>query len=352
MGSHHELFTILEAMLQAAGVSGNEQAVAAALNQQLERAGCVVPALKHDSLGNHWLHFGPEGEPQRLLVAHMDEIGFRITSIRPDGFCRVAPIGGIDAQLWEGTLVHVHTEGGVVPGCFAPVSLHVTTRQGHGPDKRLSASELHLDLGVRSADAVAELGVKVLDSITWPKVVTRLAGELVQARSLDDRFGCTALIRVAAALTAQPPGVRTVLAWAVQEEVGLRGARLLAKRFPDCREVIAVDSYTIGGGPRDNSQFDGPKLGGGAAFRCWDATTLLPDAERRMVLAKLEALGHKVQYGHMPGGNDASVFEDSGARILAFGVPLQYSHSAVERIHLGDLAALAALLEDWCRTEC
>ncbi len=345
-----ELFAVLEALLSVPGVSGNEQGVASCVSALLEERGVPASALQRDSIGNHWLHIGPEGEPQRLLVAHMDEIGFRITSIRPDGFCRVAPIGGIDAQLWEGTLVHVHAEGGIVPGCMAPVSLHVTTRQGHGPDKRMSASDLHLDLGVRSAEAVASLGVKVLDSITWPKVVTRLAGELVQARSLDDRFGCTALLLTAAALWKSPPDVPTVLAWAVQEEVGLRGARLLARRFPQCREVIAVDSYTIGGGPRDNTQFDGPRLGGGAAFRCWDATTLLPDAERRSTLAKLESLGHTLQYGHMPGGNDASVFEDSGARILAFGVPLQYSHSAVERIHLGDLAALTALLEDWCRT--
>ncbi|MCC7477601.1 M28 family peptidase [bacterium] len=351
MSQHGELYAVLEALLQVPGVSGNEQNVATRIAELLGQRGLSPGQLQSDSLGNHWLQLGPPGEPVRLLVAHMDEIGFRVTSIRPDGFCRVAPLGGIDAQLWEGTLVHVHTQHGAVPGCIAPVSLHVTTRQGHGPDKRLTASDLLLDLGARSAADVAALGVQLLDSITWPKVVTRLAGDLVQARSLDDRFGCTALVELAVALLQTPPAEPTVLAWAVQEELGLRGARAFARRFPACREVIAVDSYTIGGSPRDNTQFDGPRLGGGAAFRCWDATTMLPDLQRRAVLQRLEQLGHSVQFGHMPGGNDASVFEDSGARILAFGVPLMYSHSAVERIHLGDLAALISLLTDWCRTE-
>jgi putative aminopeptidase FrvX len=346
------LYDRLAALAQIYGVSGNEAAVAAEVRRQLAAGGIDPARLASDQLGNHWLHCGPAGEPQRLLVAHLDEIGLRITSMRPDGLCRVVPIGGIDPQLWEGVAVLVHTAAGPVPGCIAPVSLHVTQRQGLGPKARLEITDLLLDLGCSSAGEVAGLGVALLDSVTYMKQPQRVGpgGQLVQARSLDDRFGCTALVEVALALQAAPPEVPTVLAWVVQEEVGLRGSAVLAQRFAQCAEVIAVDSYTIAATPRDNQQFAAARLGGGPVLRCFDATTLVPDSMRRALLDKTAALGCDVQYGYMPGGNDASVFEAGGAGVLGFGVPLTYSHSAVERIHLGDLAGLCALLIAWCGT--
>jgi putative aminopeptidase FrvX len=343
-----EVLAQLTALIEAAGVSGSEGPVAAVVERELQRAGYAERAIESDYLGNRWVRLGPAGETQRLLVAHMDEIGLRVTAVRPDGICRVVAVGGIDAQLWEGTPVVVHTAAGPVGGCIAPVSLHVTGRSNMGPSGRLKIEELLLDLGTASEQATRDLGVDVLDYVTWPKRLTPLAGELVQGRSLDDRFGCCALLQLAARLRENGPAVPTVLAWAVQEEVGLRGARALARRFPLCREVIAVDSYTVGNGPRDNKQFDSVRLGGGPAIRSFDATTLMPEAARRAALALAAEMGAPLQYGFMQGGNDASVFEDSGAVVLGLGVPLAYSHSAVERIHLGDLAGLIDLLDGWC----
>jgi putative aminopeptidase FrvX len=109
-----------------------------------------------------------------------------------------------------------------------------------------------------------------------------------------------------------------------------------------------VDSFTVGGGPRDNKQFDSVKLGAGPAIRAFDATTMMPESAFRDALARAERVGVPLQYGFMQGGNDASVFEPSGARVLGLGVPLAYSHSNVERIHMGDLAQLVELLGGWC----
>lgn len=343
------LTELLAELIAAPGVSGSEGPVAAVVERSLTDAGYTSADLWRDYLGNRWLHLGSQGPPERVLVAHMDEIGLRLTSVRPDGICRVAAVGGIDPQLWEGTPVVVHAAGGPVPGCIAPVSLHVTQRSNMGPTGRLKVEELLLDVGAGSAEEVAALGLGVLDTVTWPKGLTMLAdGRQMQARSLDDRFGCCALLELARRLHNAPPSVPTVLAWAVQEEVGLRGAKALAERFGAIAEVIAVDSYTVGTGPRDNKQFDSVRLGRGPALRAWDASTLMPEESWGAVLARADELGIPLQYGFMQGGNDASVFEPTGARIIAMGVPLQYSHSNVERIHLGDLAQLCDLLERWC----
>ena len=110
MHTPDSIYPILEELILQPGVSGNEEPVGAAVIKQLRAAGYAEEDIKRDSLGNLWIQIGPDGEPKRLLVAHLDEIGFRITSIRNDGICRLQPLGGIDAQLWEGTVVHVHTK--------------------------------------------------------------------------------------------------------------------------------------------------------------------------------------------------------------------------------------------------
>jgi putative aminopeptidase FrvX len=343
-----DLLQTLTRLIEAPGVSGSEERVAAVVESELQRLGYSTSQIEHDYIGNRWLRVGGKGDVQRLLVAHMDEIGLRVTAIRPDGICRVVAVGGIDPQLWEGTPVVVHTQSGDVSGCIAPVSLHVTQRSNMGPGSRLKIEELLLDVGTSSEAETRALGIDILDSVTWPKQLTSLAHDLVQARSLDDRFGCAALLALAERLRDTPPAVPTILAWAVQEELGLRGARVLAQAFSYCREVIAVDSFTVGTGPRDNKQFDSVQLGDGPAIRAFDATTMLPEASFRAALARAEQIGVPLQYGFMQGGNDASVFEPSGARVLGLGVPLAYSHSNVERIHLGDLAQLFELLTGWC----
>ena len=344
-----ELQVILEDLVRAPGVSGNEGPVAAVVTDYLTRAGIPEREINRDKLGNRWVRLGPGGEPKRVLLAHMDEIGLRITSIRPDGFCHVVPIGGIDPALWEGSPVVVHTQDGPVPACIAPQSLHVTVRQGQGRKERVEVKDLVLDFGVPDAEAVADLGVKLLDTVTWPKEFRVNKHGLVMARSIDDRFGCAALLALADELKRSHLSEPVVLAWTVQEEVGLRGAKQLPL-FDGVAEVIAVDSYTVGQGPFDNRRFDNAFIGYGPVFRCWDSTILVPDDLRRAVLDKAAGLGFELQYGYMPGGNDASVFAQGETVPLAFGICVQYSHTQAERCAMVDLKELALFLTTWCQT--
>jgi len=346
-----ELQTILKDLILAPGVSGNEGPVADVVKHYLGKAGIPEREIGEDKLGNIWVKVGPQGDAKRLLVAHLDEIGLRVTSIRPDGYCHVVPIGGIDANLWEGSPVVVHTEAGPVHGCIATQSLHVTVRQGQGRRERLDVKDLVLDLGVPDAEAVAGLGVKLLDTVTWPKSFNVSKHGLAMARSLDDRFGCAALLALVDELKRADLKEPVVLCWSVQEEVGLRGARQLPL-FDSVEEVIAVDSFTVGHGPTDNRRFDGPRIGLGPVFRCWDSTILVPDVRRRAVLDKAAGLGFNLQYGYMPGGNDASVFSQGETVPLAFGVCVQYSHTQCERAALPDINELTLFLAAWCATDC
>src|SRR4030042_562624 len=51
------------------------------------------------------------GEPTVVFVAHLDEIGFRITAIRDDGSLELSPVGGLFPSLWEAKPALVHTGG-------------------------------------------------------------------------------------------------------------------------------------------------------------------------------------------------------------------------------------------------
>lgn len=349
--SSKQIRASLAALVGTPGVSGAEERVAGVVRESLAEAGYSADEVQSDELGNHWISLGPTDEPaQRIFIAHMDEIGWRVASIRADGCCHLAPIGGMDPQLWEGTKVTVHTRNGEVPGCIAPVSHHVSYHSVYGDKRRIGAGELLLDVGAGSPDAIRDMGIQLLDTVTWDKQLVDIEGGLVQGRSLDDRFGCCALVMLAQNLHGHAPAVPTVIAWSVQEEVGLKGAEALARRFAGVRETIAVDSFTVGTGPRDVKTYDAVKLGGGAVLRSWDNRMLVPDEVRDKLLKKAAALGHQLQYGFMPGGNDSAPFYSGDTRRLCFSVALQYSHSQVERINLLDLERLIALLTDWAGT--
>ena len=81
----------------------------------------MLPAWAHpktDAMGNLVLEVG-HGSPSMLFIAHMDEIGYYVTDITPDGYLRVEPAGGFWPGTFQGRLVLIHTDKGDVPGVVA-----------------------------------------------------------------------------------------------------------------------------------------------------------------------------------------------------------------------------------------
>src|SRR5690606_30747018 len=80
MADRQRIGQTLEQLVLTAAVSGSEHRLRAVIERQLAASGIAAERIAHDRMGNLWLHCGPAGDPQRLLVAHMDEIGWRISS--------------------------------------------------------------------------------------------------------------------------------------------------------------------------------------------------------------------------------------------------------------------------------
>ncbi len=336
---------LLRSLVETYGVSGYEGPVR-------ERIAALLPPWakpETDDAGNLILRIGnaPAGSrvPRIAFVAHMDEIGYVVESIAPDGRLVVRSRGGGILQFFAGHALLVHTARG-------PRAAVMELPAGWGEPTfdwpRGPAQVLRVDVGARTPEQVAELGIQVGDSLTVPKKYRPLFGTRANGRSFDDRVGSAALIAAAWELGPNLAGREVLLAWVTEEEVGLRGAFALATRLaqqgrtPDY--VFAVDTFVSSDSPLEEKRFGYGQVGKGFVIRAVDNSNIV----RRELVDRVVALAQRnsipVQFGVTGGGNDGAAFLRYGTVDVPIGWPLRYSHSPGEVIDVRDAEALARIV--------
>jgi putative aminopeptidase FrvX len=268
-----------------------------------------------------------------VFVAHLDEIGFRVSGIRADGQLLLEPRGGFYPSLYEAEPALVHTPAGPVPGVFTPRDSGVTRR---------SPGSLRVDVGTANAQATAALGIAVGATVTMPKNYVRLTGNRATGRSFDDRVGCAALLLALRHLDRARLRHEVVFLWSVREEIGLEGARAAANSLGTRpSRVHAIDTFVSADAPLELKAYGDAPLGRGPVIRALDNSAAAPPA----LVDSLRALAARarvpLQFGTTSGGNDGSTFLPWGVPDVAIGWPLRYSHSPAETIDLRDLVGLA-----------
>jgi putative aminopeptidase FrvX len=335
---------LLRELVAVPGVSGREEAIREAIASRLPR--WARSASRVDAMGNLIVTVG-SGEPWVLYVAHMDEIGYVVTDIHDDGLIQVQKHGGFYDSQYQGHVVEIHTAKGPVSGVVIMPSTHL--RRGLPEDnKPYNVESVVIDVGTESREETLALGIALLDPITVPKTVTELAGTRLAARSMDDRFGCAALLALAQRI--DPQGLRGTLtiAWSVQEEVGLRGAEALAAEMSP-NLVVPIDSYVTSDSPLESKRIGNAPLGLGPIIRALDASNIAPIARVRALMAFAERNKLALRYGATMGGNDGSMFRNGASAVLPLAIPIRYSHTAIETIDTKDLTGLVDLLEAMVR---
>jgi len=327
-----ETQTVLSTLVETYGVSEAEGPVREAVKHLLP------PWAKSetDSAGNLWVRVG-QGDPVVVVIAHLDEIGFRVTAIRDDGALELQPRGGFFASLYEAKPALVHTERGPVPGVFVPRD---TGFSRHTPPP------LRVDVGTTSRQATEALGIKPGHTVTMPKQFVRLAGTRATGRSMDDRVGSAALLLALRHLDRAAVKHQVIFIWSTREEIGLEGAQGAAAILGTTpRRVHAVDTFVSADSPLELANFAVAPLGQGAAARALDQSSITPPAYVDSLVAVAKARGVKLQVGTTMGGNDGSMFTRYGVVDVALGWPLRYAHSPAELVDLGDVASLADLVQ-------
>ncbi|MFU8829500.1 MAG: M42 family metallopeptidase, partial [Phycisphaerales bacterium] len=182
-----------------------------------------------------------EADATRLMLAsHMDEIGFYVTHIDDNGFIRLNPAGGFDARNLFSRRVLVCTEKGDYKGVMNPGGRPIHISSPEERTKVPEVKEFFVDLGM-TASKVKSL-VRVGDMVVLDEPM-EIMGDKVVSKALDNRFACWVAIEAVRAIheSKQPHACDLFVAFTVQEEVGLRGARVAAYALdPDM--AIAVDA--------------------------------------------------------------------------------------------------------------
>lgn len=330
-----EQIALLEKLSNACAVSGDEGEVRAIVLEQVKP---YADDIHVDALGNVLVtHLAQSPNALKVMVAaHMDEVGFMLVDAEENGLYRFEMVGGIDPRLLPGKPVLVGKDH--IPGIIGARPIHLTT-----PDERRVAiplDALRIDLGLGGAGR-AKPGDRAAFATRFKQ-----AGPSLVGKALDDRLGVATLIEL---VKHAPANITLQAAFTVQEEIGLRGARVAAYALdPDL--AIAVDSTPAIDLPMwdgsENAQYN-TRLGLGPAIYIADGATISDPRLVKHLTQTAEALSLPHQFRQPGGGGtDAGAIHlrRSGIPSVSISVPGRYAHSPVLLARLSDWQATLSLV--------
>jgi endoglucanase len=329
---------LLDELLRAGAPSGYEGPAA----EVWRRAASFAEEQQTDALGSSIAQVGAEA-PLLAIVGHIDEIGLVVTHIDEKGFLWFAPVGGWDPQVLVGQRVRVIAKDGDVPGVAGRKPIHLLD-----PDQRKKVVELkamHIDIGAADGEEASSL-VRVGDAVVIASEPQPVLGERLVSKSMDNRLGAfVALESLRRCAEGKGPGGSMAAVAAVQEEIGLFGARTSAFQLrPDVAIAVDVTHATDAPGV-DEKELGASPLGSGPVIG--RGSTLSPRVFELLVeTAEAEGIEYSVSASGRGTSTDADVLQISRAGIPTglVSIPLRYMHSPVEMCDLGDVEAVVNLL--------
>lgn len=299
--------------------------------------------IREDNIGN-LIYDMNDGSPELSLVAHMDEIGMVVSNIEDSGFLRIKKIGGVKDSLLPGRHVTIHSENGPINGVIGHKAPHLQTDKDDDDDVT-PWTKTYVDVGASSKEEVKKLGIEVPDPITFEKPLRRLNDTIISGRALDNRIGSYAMLEVIKELKDEEIDLKTSYVWSVQEEIGLRGAKVVANTIKP-EYVIALDTYTTTDSPGLESFYKPIKFGEGPVLRMVDTRAISSPKFVDYFKQVAEEKGIPYQYGVTGGTTDGMALQESGCLTISIGVPVRYSHSTVECADWKDVLDLIKLITE------
>jgi putative aminopeptidase FrvX len=328
---------LLDELLRPGAPSGYEGPAA-----DVWRKAASFAELSSDGLGSSIARVG-EAAPLFAVVGHIDEIGLIVTHVDEKGFLWFAPIGGWDPQVLVGQRVAVRGRDGIVPGVVGRKPIHLLE-----PDQRKKVVELksmHIDVGAADGEEAKEL-VRIGDPVVIDAEPLALAGERLVSKAMDNRLGAyVALESLRRCAEGDGPGGSFAAVAAVQEEIGLFGARTAAFELrPDVAVAVDVTHATDAPGV-DEKELGSSPLGSGPVIG--RGSTLSPKVFELLVeTAEAEGIDYTLSASGRGTSTDADVLQisRSGIPTGVVSIPLRYMHSPVEMVDLRDVEATVELL--------
>ncbi|WP_027626655.1 M42 family metallopeptidase [Clostridium lundense] len=308
---------LLSNLVNAFGVSGNEDDVRNIIKDELKDTKCII---SEDKIGNLIVKLG-KGQEKMMFCAHMDTIGFMVSFIEDNGLIRVEKIGEFNSS----DVVHniVRFKNGTVGKLF------------------LNKEQLFIDIGINTRKDVLKL-VNEGDTACLAGSCLNVGEGNIISSNLDNRVGCYILLSLAKEL--QNINRETYFVFSTQNELGARGARAAAHTIkPDYCIVVDLEGSEDVIEGKNNI-----KLGKGPIIKVMDKTLIMHEDIKNMIEESAQKLKLKVQYVVSNSKSDGGTIhkEGLGVKTGELSVPCRYIHCSSEMINIKDIEDSIKLLKE------
>jgi putative aminopeptidase FrvX len=311
----------------------------------LEYVNKYVDSWDQDKYGTVYGTINPGQDFKVVIEAHADEISWYVNYISENGFISVIRNGGSDHMIATSKKVKIHGAKGIVEGIFGWPAIHV--RKGKDANITPKVENIFVDIGAKNKEEVLELGIYIGSVVTYADELHMLNDQYYVGRALDNRMGGFAIAEVARLIKKENVKLPYTLhvVNAVQEEVGLRGAQMIAHRLnPDIAIVTDVchDTNTPLLKPKqlgDIKAGKGPTLTYAPAVHHHIMDLIISCAEENEIPFQRSASSRSTGTD-----TDAFAYSRDGVPSCLISLPLRYMHTTVEMAHKQDIENLIKLM--------
>ena len=339
IGEESESFNFLQELINTISPSGFEQEVTKVWRDRTKR---FADEIKTDILGNSIAILKKIGNPRIMFAGHIDEIGYMVKYINEAGYIYFSTIGGVDLHLIPGQRVWIKTIKGKVLGVIGKKPIHLLEEEEK--KKITKIEELWIDIGAKNqkeAAAILNIGDPVVPAVG----LETLNNNMMVGRGFDDKAGAFVISETLKILSHKRPKASIYGVATVQEEIGLRGAKVSAYGIsPDIGIAIDV-TFATDFPSMDKRKTGDIKIGQGPVIA--RGPNINPNIFDFLVeVAKKEKIPYQVEGISKATGTDANVIQltKSGVATGLVSIPIRYMHTQVELLNFKDLENTSKLL--------
>ncbi|MEY3245568.1 MAG: hypothetical protein RL253_725, partial [Bacteroidota bacterium] len=294
-----------------------------------------VDEIMTDPYGTAVGIINPQEKFKVVIEAHADEISWFVNYISESGLIYLKRNGGVDHQIAPGKRVFIHGKKGPVKAVFGWPAIHTRIGGGERKDPQPAVDNLFLDCGAKNRKQVESLGIHIGAVATYEEGYDELAYDYLIGRAFDNRIGGFMIAEVARLLKANkkklPYGLYVVNA--VQEEIGLRGAEMIARRIkPDVAIITDVTHDTTT--PMVNKIIEGdvacgkgPSLAFGPAVHNKLLSVVEDVANKKKIPVQMRTVSRSTGTD-----TDSFAYANDGCPSVLISIPLRYMHTTVEML--------------------
>jgi putative aminopeptidase FrvX len=304
-----------------------------------------VDAVHLDNYGTAYGIINPGQEYRVIIEAHADEISWYVNYISDNGYIQVIRNGGSDHIIAPSMRVNIHTKKGIVKGVFGWPAIH--TRKGKDENMAPTIDNIFVDVGAKDKAEVLAMGIHVGCVITFQDELTMLNDTYYCGRALDNRLGGFCIAEVARMLKEKKKKLpySLYIVNAVQEEIGLRGAEMIANTIKPHLAIITDVTHDT------NTPLVNNKLQGDIKCGLGPVLTYAPAVHNLLLEQVIEvAEAKKIDFQRSASSRstgtdtDALAYSNGGVPSVLISLPLRYMHTTVEMAHKKDVESVTQLI--------